>query len=337
MPNVIENILKKALPIFVMGAPAIFMLVFIFTFSQVILYRNRKRKNPLTGQKLLRSPGETLLGVISDLQFKIMEVVFFWCVLPPLIYSMSLGAIAAEKSATLLFTALVAAILISLYGAVRAYIMLKRLFDFRLAYDGELSVGQELNGLMLDGFRVYHDIKAEDFNIDHAVVGPPGVFAIETKTRSKKINHRATRRSFLLRVFTIATKVRSGQLQAEKEETVEVLYDGDSINFPHWKDTKILEQAKGNARWLERKLTAAVGHKVSVFPTVAIPGWYTKKTTNKSGPIVYNGKHPRVIFQKCGQKNHLTEEHVQRIAYQLEQLCRNVEPLTFKRKKKFGT
>jgi len=42
--------------------------------------------------------------------------------------------------------------------------------------------------LMLDGFRVFHDIKAKDFNIDHAIVGLSGVFAIETKTRSKRLN-----------------------------------------------------------------------------------------------------------------------------------------------------
>ena len=28
---------------------------------------------------------------------------------------------------------------------------------------------------------VYHDIQADQFNIDHVVVGPSGVFAVETK------------------------------------------------------------------------------------------------------------------------------------------------------------
>ena len=99
----------------------------------------------------------------------------------------------------------------------------------------------------------------------------------------------------------------------------------------------MLEQARGNALWLEQRLTAAVDDQVTVFPAVAIPGWYTKKITKKPGPIVYNGKNPRAIFLKCGQDVPLSEEQVKRIAYQLEQLCRNIEPITFNRKKRLDT
>lgn len=57
--------------------------------------------------------------------------------------------------------------------------------SYQLGYEGEIAVGQELNQLMLDGYRVYHDFPGDKFNIDHIVVGPPGVFAVETKARSK--------------------------------------------------------------------------------------------------------------------------------------------------------
>ena len=53
-----------------------------------------------------------------------MEVVFLWCVLPPLSYMTLLAAIAAQKSDALLFTALAAAILIPIYGVARVYIMI---------------------------------------------------------------------------------------------------------------------------------------------------------------------------------------------------------------------
>lgn len=306
MPDVIYDILKKALPFLLVVTPAIFMLIFIIALGLFYSFNNRNRKNPLT-QKLLRSPGQALLDLITEIQFKVMEVFIFWCIIPPLAYIVSISTIVAQKSAALLLSAMAIVILISLYGSRRTYFMLKRLADLRLAYDGELAVGQELNELMLNGFRVYHDIQAEDFNIDHAVVGPSGVFAIETKTRAKK-------------------------LQTMGAEAVEVFYDGDSINFPHWRDTKILEQARGSARWLEQRITAAVGEQVTVFPAVAIPGWYTKKITKKSGPIVYNGKNPRAIFPKCGHDKPLTDEQINRIAYQIEQLCRNVAPITFSKK-----
>ncbi|MBA2430881.1 MAG: NERD domain-containing protein, partial [Chthoniobacterales bacterium] len=34
------------------------------------------------------------------------------------------------------------------------------------------------------GYHVFHDLRRDGFNIDHVVVGPAGVFAIETKFRS---------------------------------------------------------------------------------------------------------------------------------------------------------
>lgn len=305
MQNAFDDILKKTLSFFLLVTPAIFMLISLSALGFIYSFKNRNRKNPLT-QKLLRSPGQSLFDRITELQSKVMEIVFFWCIIPPLVYIAALGTIAAHKSTALLLSAMCLAILLSLYGALRAYFMLKHLADLRLAYDGELSVGQELNELMLDGFCVYHDIQAEGFNIDHVVVGKSGVFAIETKTRSK-------RRS------------------ASGAEAVEVLYDGDSIKFHNWRDIKILEQARAAAQWLERRITAAVGEQVIVFPAVAIPGWYTKRITKKSGPIVYNGKNPRAIFPKCGQSDTLSQEEINRIAYQIEQFCRNIDPTTFRK------
>jgi len=311
MPDTLTYILKKMLPVLIINTPALVVVIFILVLGLVYSFKNRNRKNPLT-QKLLRSPGQALFDRITELQFKVLEVIVFWCIFPLVFYIALLNAITAQKSAALLYAAISIAVLASLYGTVRAYFVLKSLADLRLAYDGELSVGQELNELMLDGFRVYHDIQAENFNIDHAVVGPAGVFVIETKTRSKNP-------------------------RAKGAAAVEVTYDGDSINFPKWRDTETLEQARRNAKWLEQRLTKAVGDPVAVFPAVAIPGWYTKKITNKPGPIVYNGGNPRAIFPKCGQDVLLTEEQIKRIAYQNEQLCRNVEPITFNSKKKLGT
>jgi hypothetical protein len=35
------------------------------------------------------------------------------------------------------------------------------------------------------GYQVFHDVQFERRNVDHVVVGPKGVFALETKTRRK--------------------------------------------------------------------------------------------------------------------------------------------------------
>jgi hypothetical protein len=49
---------------------------------------------------------------------------------------------------------------------------------------GELRVAEILDDLRGSGYRAFHDLTGDEDNIDHVVVGPAGVFAIETKFRS---------------------------------------------------------------------------------------------------------------------------------------------------------
>lgn len=49
---------------------------------------------------------------------------------------------------------------------------------------GELRVAEVLDDLRSSGYHAIHDIPANGYNIDHVLVGPAGVFAIETKFRS---------------------------------------------------------------------------------------------------------------------------------------------------------
>ena len=42
-----------------------------------------------------------------------------------------------------------------------------------------------LEDLRAQGYAVFHDIPGDGFNVDHALIGPAGIFAIETKTRAK--------------------------------------------------------------------------------------------------------------------------------------------------------
>jgi hypothetical protein len=49
---------------------------------------------------------------------------------------------------------------------------------------GELRVAEVLDDLRRYEYRLFHDVVRDGFNVDHVVVGPGGVFAIETKFRS---------------------------------------------------------------------------------------------------------------------------------------------------------
>lgn len=49
--------------------------------------------------------------------------------------------------------------------------------------EGEEVVGEILEGLVADGWQVLHDVSFGRGNIDHIVVGPGGLFTVETKSR----------------------------------------------------------------------------------------------------------------------------------------------------------
>ena len=89
---------------------------------------------------------------------------------------------------------------------------------------------------MLDGYRVYHDFPGDKFNIDHIVVGPPGVFAVETKARSKPTSQ-------------------------DRKADAKVKYDGKCLRFPNATDVEFLEQAKRQAEWLSKWLRSAVNFR----------------------------------------------------------------------------
>jgi nuclease-like protein len=156
---------------------------------------------------------------------------------------------------------------------------------------------------MLRGCRVFHDVQAEGFNIDHVVIGSAGVFAVETKARPKRPHGTGS-------------------------QGATVTYDGSVLHFPGWQEWEPLEQAKRQAEWLRKWLTSAVGEPVDVKPVLALPGWYVER----KGPgdvIVINPKNATFLAESRGRQE-LTDQMIQRIAHQLEQRCRDVAPLAFR-------
>src|SRR5690606_7720861 len=133
----------------------------------------------------------------------------------------------------------------------------------RLGLLGEQSVAEQLQSLWTDGYRIFHDVPGDgEWNVDHVVVGPAGVFAIETKARTKRPGNRG-------------------------ERDYEAVFDGTAIYFPNkFRDTKAIEQADRNARWLAGMLSKATGEKVSVRPLVALPGWLVTLKTNSEVKVL---------------------------------------------------
>ena len=169
----------------------------------------------------------------------------------------------------------------------------------RLSYDGETAVGQELNRLMLEGNYVYHDFPADNFNIDHIVVGRSGIFAVETHARSKPSN-------------------------GNRREDATVEYNGKMLNFPDRDDFKIIEQAEEQASWLSKWISSAIGEEVAARAIVALPGWFVKRTS-ADGISVVNPRQFPSLFKHIKPRT-LTDDTISRIVEQLEQKCRDVVP-----------
>lgn len=160
---------------------------------------------------------------------------------------------------------------------------------------------------MRQGYYVYHDVNLRntisEFNIDHVVVGKSGVFAVETKGRSKRIN-------------------------SDGEYTFRVSFDGKKLSFPEWEETKPVEQAKRQAYALQGWLSKAVGEPVNVKAVIALPGWFVT-TTRKTEITLINGKNPENAFN-ASSDDALSQKQVRQIAHQLECLCRNIEPKAYR-------
>lgn len=283
------------------GAATLLPLAVAHLITSWLQHRRRGFRSPLTGQ-LLRAPGEKLMKTIENLNLELDSYLAAFVLLPFIFVFLYVvqPQLFKDLSNTIIFAG--SFFLTFSWLTWKIIGLLNVRHKCRLGLDGERAVGQELNQLMLKGCRVYHDFPAEGFNIDHIVIGPGGVFAVETKARAKPDKGRGNK-------------------------DVRVKYDGKALIFPDWKETRPLVQAERQAKWLGRWISSAVGEKVDVKPVVALPGWYVHRT-RRGGVIVINGKE---VHFMAGQPfgNRLSEKLIQRIAHQVEQRCRDVGPVAF--------
>lgn len=290
---------------FVFSLVGLGFLVAIAAWFRLNSFR-RKKRPPFT-KNMLRSPGESIRQELDKINIDLMESIAFTILLPAMVGGMVAIQLQRESIGTALALGFIA-VFIALFSALR----LKRLVDRRtpqqLAWEGERAVGEELNQLMLQGYRVYHDFPAEHFNIDHVVIGPRGVFAVETKTRSK-----APRGS--------------------GSDAAKIKFDGKALQFPDHQETEPLAQADRQAIWLAKWLTQAVGETFPVTPVLVLPGWYVKMLGTPKRVFVLGSGSIQSHFLTLGNSQ-LSPEQIQRIAYQVEQRCRTVEPWTPKMMRK---
>ena len=81
---------------------------------------------------------------------------------------------------------LIFAVILTVLSAVWLWRLFPIARRFNRGERGERYVADVLEELRSNGYRPIHDIVGDGFNVDHVLVGPGGIFAIETKYRSGK-------------------------------------------------------------------------------------------------------------------------------------------------------
>ncbi len=290
----------------------VFILVYGAIFLALVLggalWRRRSRKDRAPfpdNAKLLRGPGESLRRKIIALDEKSTFEILFAFGIPPLVGS-ALAWVAVHLAGSTQIIAFAAALI----GLIASLIFVTRRLvagidtwrNVNLGYFGERIVGEALEPLKSQGFRVFHDIPAGDdkapFNIDHVIVGPSGVFAVETKTRRKG-------------------RARSGFAEHE------IIYDGQVLAYPWGEDRHGLDQALRQARWLQTWLGQLLGADLAVQPILTFPGWMILRRGKGAVAVLNPREIPAAVALRGAPV--LDAAQIDLVSRQLEARCRDVE------------
>jgi hypothetical protein len=303
--------------------------LFLGTVGLLVLlrYRARQDRAPFPeNTRLLRAPGESLRQRITELDERLLDGFFLTIGLPAVAYG-ALLYLAAQLRAGYPFTA-TAIITLGLLGLIAAFYFgarrLVALIDYRrnvrLGYFGERIVAEQLDALQASGFRVFHDVPAGDpadspagvepvsGNLDHVVVGPTGIFVIETKTRRKG-------------------RARVGFMANE------IIHDGQTLAYPWGEDRHGLDQAERHAHWLARFIEDQLGHAVPVDAVLVFPGWQIIRKGRGLVHVLGPRELPAFIARPTPPPHELTGHRapmpdaaaLDAIARELEARCRDVE------------
>jgi len=245
----------------------------------------KDKRSPLK-EKPLRYPGEYLDEQILDLRDKIFPYVAYCAVMIFFIGDQWFRWIRKiPLSNPLPATILLVFVLIFCIFKIRKFYL--EIVQLRMARDGEMIVGQSLEELRTLGAVVFHDVPGEKFNVDHLVVAPQGIYAVETKTISKPLKGDA-------RV---------------KLDGKRLLINGREM------DRNPLEQAKALARWVSELLAKSTGKRFSVKPVVLFPGWYVEPIKGEEEVWVLNHKALAAFIKNEKQK--ISDEDLHLAAFHL--------------------
>jgi hypothetical protein len=181
---------------------------------------------------------------------------------------------------------LIFAVILTILSAVWLWRLFPIARRFNRGERGERHVADVLEELRSDGYKPIHDIVGDGFNVDHVIVGPGGVFAIETKYRSGQ-----------------------GEITFRNGEGVFV---GDRLE-----EKDCLKQARGSAKTVSQLIAENCGRREWVTPIVVFVGdWKIRNEWRDTDTRVFT---PDGLLRYIrNQQPQFTRNEIQLIASHLE-------------------
>jgi hypothetical protein len=177
-----------------------------------------------------------------------------------------------------------------IYRIAKYVPLVKRL---RQAEAGERAVGQYLERLREQGYQVFHDVIGDGFNVDHVLIGPAGIFTVETKTWSKPAKGEA-------KLHFDGQKITKAGFEPERNPVI---------------------QARAQSSWLATLLQESTGKRAEARPVIVFPGWYIQSEKHAAREIwVLNPKALPKFLDNAEQR--LEQSDIKLFSYHLSRIVR---------------
>lgn len=171
----------------------------------------------------------------------------------------------------------------------------RKLANLRLGRDGEKAVGQGLESLREQGAKVFHDIPGANFNLDHVVIAPTGIFVVETKTYSKPAKGQG-----------------------------KLYFDGTHITGVNgYCSDKAVIQVQAAAHWLGVLIRNTTGKQFHVKPVIVFPGWYIETKPEAKNADIWVLNHKSLPTYIANNRESISPEEAALIAHSLSVYIRN--------------
>ncbi|MCU0788376.1 MAG: NERD domain-containing protein [Verrucomicrobia bacterium] len=271
--------------------PAFFVLA---AMMALLLEVVRRKEQVPVGAVASRPPGESMRLNLDDLNEKLILRLLI-TIGVAILTGVAARAVTSGDNLPLVHAVMFTGSGVALALTLWTWNLVTRWHQSYRGFEGERLVGRELNLLMLDGCRVFHDLVDPRIgNIDHIIVAPHAIFVVETRIQPRK--------------------------GVPNDSTSRVIFNGQELRFPGFTTSEPLRKAARNAKWLEKFILRNTGLNIPVQPLLVLPGWQVQCTNPGRVCVISPEQISSVAVDKAAPELYAAQR--QRIVNLLDQKCR---------------